>query len=239
MLSPFVTETFSAANGVSFDFAVAMAEAIDAEDALIGSCALDDLLDDASQDAARETIDDAILTDAALIPGAICDYARSSAVVPDDARSSDVVPDDARDDDDAMDGSTIVGPSRSPISIGPPTAFANATACRTSRKRTRRLKEKRHEAAKKAAKDTIKPALLLRHLEAAAGGHQTNFTADAMPHTKTGYQGLRTRGVAKRVYELAELVGEGSKLGMELKRWDGKYVAPIYYHMCYTNPFDI
>lgn len=39
---------------------------------------------------------------------------------------------------------------------------------------------------------------------------------------------LRCFPTQKRVYELEELVGKGSKLGMELKRWDGKYVAPIY-----------
>lgn len=60
------------------------------------------------------------------------------------------------------------------------------------------------------------------HLQAAAGGHQTQFATDAMPHTKTSYQGLRGSGAVKRVYGLEELVGEGSKFGMDLKHWDGK-----------------
>lgn len=205
-----------------------MAAAIDMEDALVGNRAPDDLLDDASQDAASETIDDAILDDAAFAHGTIHHNTCSSNVAPDDPRN-----------DDAMDGSTIAESSRPFTSVGPPPALGNAIACGTSRKRTRRSKEKRHEAAKKAAKGVIKPALLLRHLEAAAGGHQTSFTTDAMPHTKTSYQGLRTRGAAKRVYGLEELVGKDSKLGMELKKWDGKYVAPICYHMYYANPFDV
>ncbi|KZP02401.1 hypothetical protein FIBSPDRAFT_970041 [Athelia psychrophila] len=48
-----------------------------------------------------------------------------------------------------------------------------------------------------------------------------------MPHVKTGYQGARDKGGVKRVYTLPELVGEGSKFGFDLRKWDGKAPIPV------------
>lgn len=250
--SPFAVAAFTAAKGVGFDFAHATATAIATEDELVGNCAPDHVLDDAVQDAANEVVDDAINDDGAYTDDAVRDDGACNdvAIDGDEAmRDDDAIHNDAAiENDDAMhrtgidecaartNDATHIAPDDAPM--GGATADATPTdgttsdralplPPRTNRKASRLSKEKRRKAAKKALKQQVKPALLLRHLEAAAGGHQTILAADDMPHTTTGYQGLRGGKAVKRSYGLEELVGTDSKLGMELKRWDGMYVRPV------------
>lgn len=89
------------------------------------------------------------------------------------------------------------------------------------RQRAREKKVRQAEARSQAAL-VSKRALAARHLAAAAEPQKTGFATASMPHVKTGYQGARDKGGAKRVYTLPELVGEASKFGFDLRKWDGK-----------------
>lgn len=67
----------------------------------------------------------------------------------------------------------------------------------------------------------VKPTAL-RHIVRLAKPIKTTLKTKKLPHTKNGYTGGRDKGVERRVFELHELVGEGSTHGFELKSWDGK-----------------
>ncbi|KZP13563.1 hypothetical protein FIBSPDRAFT_753265 [Athelia psychrophila] len=116
-------------------------------------------------------------------------------------------------------------PSRAPSA---PTKGAAASA----RKPYRKKKEKDRKTAKKALlrRSSSQGAVLCNPTAVARNlkdllAHQTGFITAGMPHTAPGYQGRSTKGAVKRVYALEELVGEGSKFGFDLKRWDG--ISPI------------
>lgn len=103
----------------------------------------------------------------------------------------------------------------------------------------RRLYRKKKEKGRKSAKNALlrtsssqgpllcNPTAVARNLKDLLT-HQTGFKTSSMPHTAPGYQGRNAKGAVKKVYSLEELVGEGSKFGFDLKRWDGMCVAPAF-----------
>lgn len=68
----------------------------------------------------------------------------------------------------------------------------------------------------------LAPALAMRHLHDETAPCTTDFLASEMPHDKFGYQGVHEGGRPKRLWDLKELIGEGSRWGFDLMRWDGR-----------------
>lgn len=135
--------------------------------------------------------------------------------------------------------------STAPHSTSTAAPLPTSPAPKPSRKEWRRIKEKRHKSAKRDAKKLLlqasssqgallaNHALVTRHLEAAVNAHQTALASADLPHTATGYQGLKGDGEEKRLFGLEELVGEGSRFGFDLERWDGRCVPYIpFTHPC-------
>jgi hypothetical protein len=49
----------------------------------------------------------------------------------------------------------------------------------------------------------------------------TKLNAIKLKHTKHAYTGAKDKGGLKRIFELHELVGEGSEFKFKLEHWDG------------------
>ncbi|KZP33928.1 hypothetical protein FIBSPDRAFT_943028 [Athelia psychrophila] len=105
---------------------------------------------------------------------------------------------------------TVAGEGSTSTAVAPPAPAKSARSCGGSQ-----------------ATLIAKCALNARHLAAAVEPQETGFTTTSMPHVKTGYQGARDKGAMKRLYTLPKLVGEGSKFGFDLRKWDGKAPIPI------------
>jgi hypothetical protein len=67
----------------------------------------------------------------------------------------------------------------------------------------------------------IKPRLVNKHIKNHAKPVQTAINASNMPHASTAYMGKQDSDGAKHIFQLDELVGEGSEYKFELRKWDG------------------
>lgn len=86
-----------------------------------------------------------------------------------------------------------------------------------SQKAVARLMQKR---AANFGDYAVKPKVLNHHVRGATAV-DTKLNTKKLGHTKNGYTGARDKGGHRRVYGLAELVGDQS-LGFKLQPWDGK-----------------
>lgn len=144
-------------------------------------------------------------------------------------------------DDRSPHPSPLIAPAlaTNPLPITPsgtkqpltPSSTSDARPGGMSDKARRCLKAKQREKLKKELLQQscsqgafiANPGLINHHLKAGARAHGAKLAPSDLPHTSTGYQGLRDQGAAQRVFSLHELLG----MGFELKAWDGRYVGPL------------
>jgi hypothetical protein len=67
----------------------------------------------------------------------------------------------------------------------------------------------------------VKPKVLNTYIRPAKA-IGTKLDAIKMKHSKHAYTGGKEEGAEKRLYELHELVGEGSQFGFKLEHWNGR-----------------
>lgn len=104
----------------------------------------------------------------------------------------------------------------------PPKPGTNESAYRKARGKAReKLKAKQRRDAAPYGDFAVKPRLVNKHIKKPGKSIRTGLNAMDMPHASTGYLGKRDFGGTKRVFQLDELVGKGSRYGFELRKWDG------------------
>jgi hypothetical protein len=119
--------------------------------------------------------------------------------------------------------STATSPSpAAPSSHAPPKPGTNEAAYRKAKGKAReKLKAKQRRDAAPYGDFAIKPRLVNKHIKNHAKPVKATINASDMPHASTAYLGKRDSGGTGRVFQLEELVGEGSEYGFELRKWDG------------------
>lgn len=117
-----------------------------------------------------------------------------------------------------------------PLPPAPPATGDPQSGGRSDKARRRQKAKQREKLKKELLQQScsqgayvVNPALINRHLKPGTKAHGTKFAPADMPHTSTGYQGRRDKGVVQKVYTLGELLA----MGFELKAWDGRYVRPL------------
>jgi hypothetical protein len=104
----------------------------------------------------------------------------------------------------------------------PPKPGTNELAYRKAKGKAReKLKAKQRRDAAPYGDFVVKPRLVNKHIKKPDKSIRTRLNAMDMPHASTAYLGKRDSGGAKRTFRLEELVGEGSRYGFELRKWNG------------------
>jgi len=125
-----------------------------------------------------------------------------------------------------------IGTSEPSDAIGHnPSAQSTGTQS-TSRKDRRKVKKKlqghanrskRRQEARDASYANLKPRTQRTvDILGASDPLRTNIDSSKSSYVSTGFTGLDNRDCQKKLYNLEELVGEGSKFGFKLHAWDGR-----------------
>jgi hypothetical protein len=115
-----------------------------------------------------------------------------------------------------------------PSRHAPPKPGTAESAYRKAKGKAReKVKAQQRKDAASYGDFAVKPRLVNKHIKKPGTAMHTSFNAADLPHASTAYLGMRDSGGSGRVFQLEEVVGEGSEFGFELRKWDGR---------CVTNP---
>lgn len=115
-----------------------------------------------------------------------------------------------------------------PSRHAPPKPGTAESAYRKAKGKAReKVKAQQRKDAASYGDFAVKPRLVNKHIKKPGTAIRTSFNVADLPHASTAYLGMRDSGGSGRLFELGELVGEGSEFGFELRKWDGR---------CVTNP---
>jgi hypothetical protein len=113
--------------------------------------------------------------------------------------------------------------SFAPSRHAPPKPGTAESAYRKAKGKAReKVKAQQRKDAAPYGDFAVKPRLVNKHIKKPGTTIRTSINAGNLPHTSTAYLGMRDSSGSRKVFQLEELVGEGSKYRFELRKWDGR-----------------